>query len=547
MQTVTQVVRQSRLTVRLPRTVSTTRLQSLLGLVQQAESRPSQIQQSERPVGSPTFLQQMDRCHLPYVQMLALAMASNRTFQCYRTSPRHYSGMAMIGLSQADQAHQHYKMHMTTASKRTEVRLLDVQSSSAAKLFSVNSGTNEYASNGGAEIPGPSSSTFPARTWNIAGVSTVDRYTTKGDYIESGNASVKIVSTGSYSGGYNVLSGPLTPSTTYTVSMSVKLETGSLTSFGVLYTSDGSNVTATCQDNVTVSTSAWTKVNCTFETPASGINADNTVAFGQLGPGAYTYYIDNLSVTQGGTINGGGSAGPNVQIGSGTGGNSTTLFTLDKSASAPVGANNDALLGSMYYDTTIGKVQCYESEGWGACGASPDTFVTLSPEFPNAVQNGTATGTMTTDFCSNTLNINNGTSGQANVCATNDTYNFYRWQASSSTTQTKSIYVTYKLPASFKQFASGTTSLLGRTDNANAAVTYQIYKNTATGLVACGSAVSVSSGVQATWQKATASGSADPATCGFTAGNDLVIRINMAGRTATNAYVSNLGFTFSNQ
>ena len=425
--------------------------------------------------------------------------------------------------------------------------LLDVQSSSASKLFSVNTGTNEYASNGGAEIPGPSSTTFPDRTWNIAGVSTVDRYTTKGDYIETGNASVRISSSGAYSGGYNVLSGPLAPSTTYTVSMSVKLETGSLTSFGVLYTSDGSNVTATCQDNITVSTSEWTKVNCTFETPASGINADNTVAFGQLGPGAYTYYIDNLSVTEGGTINGGGTAGPNVQIGSGTGGNSTTLFTLDKSASAPVGANSDALLGSMYYDTTIGKVQCYESEGWGACGASPDTFVTLSPEFPNAVQNGTATGTMTTDFCSNTLNINNGTSGQANVCATNDTYNFYRWQASSSTTQTKSIYVTYKLPASFKQFASGTTSLLGRTDNANAAVTYQIYKNTATGLVACGSAVSVSSGVQSTWQKATASGSADPATCGFTAGNDLVIRINMAGRTATNAYVSNLGFTFSNQ
>ncbi len=427
--------------------------------------------------------------------------------------------------------------------------LLDVQSSSTAKLFSVNSGTIEYASNGGAETPGASSSTFNTDHWGIAGVSTIERYTTKGAYVESGNASVKVSSGEPYSGGYNRLTVPLAPSKTYTVSLSVKLQSGTFTNFGVLYAYDGSNIGAICQDNVTVSTTAWTKVNCTFETPASGITDDNTVAFGQLGAGAYTYYIDNMSVTEGGTINGGGTAGPSVQIGSGgTNGNSTTLFTLDKAGSAPVGANNEALLGSMYYDTTLGKVQCFESEGWGACGASPDTFVTLSPEYSNAVMHGSGTGTMTSDLCSDALNINDGSSSQPTICGTNETNNFYKWTSPSATTQTRSVFVTYQLPSNFKAFANGSTNVMARTDSTNATVDYQVYRNNPTsGLTACGSTVPVSTGVKTTWQKAATTGTADPSTCNFAAGDSIVMRINLTSSNNANAYVGNLNFTFNNQ
>ena len=237
---------------------------------------------------------------------------------------------------------------------------------------------------------------------------------------------------------------------------------------------------------------------------------------------------------------------PNVQIGSGSGSGTPTLLTLDKAGSAPTIINEDAMLGSMYYDTTLGKVQCYEASGWGSCGSSPDTFVTLSPEYTNTVTNGAGIGTMTTDLCSDTLNINDGSSGQPTICGTNETYNFYNWMSSQGSAQTKSIYVTYKLPSTFKAFAAGSTSLMGRTDSANSSVAYQIYRNRSTGLTACGSAVSVSTGPQSTWQTAAAGGSADPSACSFTAGDSIVIKINLTSASNANAYIANLGFTFSN-
>ncbi len=238
---------------------------------------------------------------------------------------------------------------------------------------------------------------------------------------------------------------------------------------------------------------------------------------------------------------------PNVQIGNGVADGAPTLFTVDKATSAPM-VTDESLLGSMYYDTTLGKLQCYEADGWGSCSSSPDTFVTLSPEYTNAVTNGNGVGGMTTDLCSDSLNINDGTSSQPNICSTNETYNFYNWTSAQSTAQNKSLYVTYKLPSTFKEFASGSTSLMGRTDHANAIVTYQVYRNNnSTGLTACGLPVSVSTGAQSNWQSAVATGTADPSTCGFEAGDSIVIRVNFTASNNANAYASNLGFTFSNE
>lgn len=237
---------------------------------------------------------------------------------------------------------------------------------------------------------------------------------------------------------------------------------------------------------------------------------------------------------------------PNVQIGDGISSGAPTLLTVDKAASAPV-VTDEALLGSMYYDTTLGKLQCYEAKGWGSCGSSPDAYITLSPEYTGAVLNGNGTGTMTTDLCSDSLNINDGSSSQPTVCGTNETYNFYNWTSASGSTQTKSIYVTYKLPSTFNEFAAGSTSLMGRTDSSDASVSYQIYRNNnVSGLTACGSSTAVSTGTQTVWQKVNASGSADPSACGFTAGDSLVIKIDMAVANSANAYVTDLGFTYSN-
>lgn len=236
-----------------------------------------------------------------------------------------------------------------------------------------------------------------------------------------------------------------------------------------------------------------------------------------------------------------------VQIGDGAANDEPTLLTVDRSSTTPL-ATGDAVLGSMYYDTTLGKLQCYEADGWGSCSSSPDNFVTLSPEYTNAVTNGTGVGEMSSDICSDALNLNDGTGAQPTICGTNETYNFYKWTTTETSAQTKDIYVTYQLPSSFTGFVEGSTSLVGRTDNAASDVTYRVYKNTSSGLVACGSAIPVSTGAQTTWQKASAAGSADPANCGFAANDSIVFKISLTSEFTlqeTNAYASTLSFAFS--
>ena len=577
--------------------------------------------------------------------------------------------------------------------------LLSVQTSSAAGLLSVNGNVTEYASNAGAETIGSGgATTFPANTWSAINGSTVSRYATAGNYIATGQGSVSVATSATAGSGVkNQLASALTANTTYNVSFTSRLLSGTFTDMNIYYSIDGTAASSVCTTAATSITSIWQKVNCTFKTPASGITTSNTILIRQTTGTARTFYVDNLSVTiaadynfatdgsvtdntnfgtnwtsaGAGTVSvtrntsdgfdasdsananitaGAANAGlrnrlssnplpstlyrvtvyakssnsftdfkvryspnagtnfvdcvdyntqavsttdwtkitcyiktdatalttpyvyfvenasaarsfgvdafnmsistvttPNVQVGGGVNGGPTTLFTLDKGASAPIASDNDALLGSMYYDTTLGKLQCYEADGWGACGSSPDNIITISPEYTNAVLHGTGIGTMTSDICSDTLNINDGSSSQPTICGTNETYNFYKWTSPQSTMQTYGIYVTYQLPATFKSFASGQTSLMGRTDSANATVNYQIYRNSSSGLSACGAAVSVSTGVQTSWQIGTASGGADPSTCSFSGGDSIVFRISVSASQNANAYVGNLNFTFSNR
>lgn len=224
----------------------------------------------------------------------------------------------------------------------------------------------------------------------------------------------------------------------------------------------------------------------------------------------------------------------------------TAPFQLDHSDSAPTADDDSALLGSMYYDTSIGKVQCYEASGWGACGDAPDTFVTVSPEYTNAVMNGNDIGVISSDICSDTLGINNGSNSQPAVCGTNETYNFYGWTTEEDNNQTRSIYLTYQLPDNFKGFVAGSTSVMGRTDSDNSSVSYQIYRDSEAGLVSCGSLMSIASGSQTSWQRGAASGGNDPSVCNFTAGDSILFRINLTTKDNANAYVSNVNFTFSN-
>lgn len=416
--------------------------------------------------------------------------------------------------------------------------ILEVQSSSGSNLLSTNSGSEDYASNGGAENGGSTPQEFTQPSWGSGGALSVERHTEPGNNIATGDASVRINSAATFSGAYNTLTEPLEPNTTYNVSVSARLDASSaaFTDFGVVYTPDGSNNPIICKDNVTITSDRWQKITCSFTTPASGITASNIVATGQLSTAVpHTYYVDNLSVTKQ------DANAPNVQIGGGNKGGDTTLLTLDRSSSAPISGNNDDLLGSLYYDTTLGKIQCYEADGWGSCGASPDNIVSMTPEYSGAVMHGTGVGAMTADFCSDDLNIN------AEICDTDDTFNYYKWTSPQTTTQEYGIYVTYKLPSTFQSFNPGSTALHGLTDDSDSSVSYEVYRSDDGGLTQCGTEVPVSTGTQTNWQTGIASGSADPSTCNFEAGDSLVVKIIVESRNNANAYVGNLDFAFSNQ
>lgn len=237
----------------------------------------------------------------------------------------------------------------------------------------------------------------------------------------------------------------------------------------------------------------------------------------------------------------------NVQVGSGLDDSNTTLLTLDKSAATPL-IVDQSLLGSMYYDTTLGKVQCYEAEGWGDCGDAPDTFISLSPEYANAVKQGSTLGEFNSGICSSDLGINDGTPGQEAICGDAETYNFYSWKSDETTTQTKSIFVTHELPSTFKEFAESATSLTAFTDSADATVSYQFYKKTATGLTPCGTAPTVAStGLQTSWQEVAPATAADPTACDFAPGDSVVIKITFQSKNGASAYASTLRFAFSNK
>jgi hypothetical protein len=78
-------------------------------------------------------------------------------------------------------------------------------------------------------------------------------------------------------------------------------------------------------------------------------------------------------------------------------------------------------------------------------------------------------------------------------------------------------------------------------------VQYSVYRNSGAGLSQCGSTVSVSTGSVSSWQPGPATGAADPSTCGFAGGNSIVFKIDVIASVNANAYVGNLGFTYTNQ
>lgn len=205
-------------------------------------------------------------------------------------------------------------------------------------------------------------------------------------------------------------------------------------------------------------------------------------------------------------------------------------------------------IGSMYYDATTGNIQCYETGGWGACAAAPDNIVSLNPEYAGGIVTGDGLGTLHADFCSNAdaLMVN------AALCTPGHARNFYRWTSPEVTAQTRSIYVTYQLPANFKGFASdNTVRLTARVDNTfDASVTYEMYRSTGSDIVRCAvganatDVIAGGGGVADTWVTYGIDGN-EATGCGFdssSAGHTIIFKINLTASNNASAYVSTLSF-----
>ena len=222
----------------------------------------------------------------------------------------------------------------------------------------------------------------------------------------------------------------------------------------------------------------------------------------------------------------------------------TTPITTDDVQANPA----DTVEGSMYYDDALDKIRCYQKGSWGDCTAAPDAFITITPEYSGAVMNGTDIGTISSDLCSDVLNINDGSNkNQAAICGEDETYNYYKWTSSEKENQTRSIYLTYKLPSNFKEFVPGTTSLTTRTDSDKAGVTYHLYRSRkAENLVACGDATTLADTLNS-WHELKVKDKADPANCDFKPGDSILIRIDMTAKQDASAFVSNIDFIYSSR
>ena len=345
-------------------------------------------------------------------------------------------------------------------------------------------------------------------------------------------------------GVYNNLANGITPAinTQYRVSFYARGDGTNAATIAVNYSRDGGTTLTACQDynTQTAVAATFTLITCYFTTDGTTPTAAQ-LRITQTGATPATFYVDGLNVT----LNNNNAS--NVQIGGGSKGGPTTLLTLDRSSTAPIAANNDAYLGSMYYDTSTGRIQCYEADGWGACGSAPDNIVNLNPEYAGAVLNGGGVGTMTADLCANSgaLSVN------STLCAAGQSLNYYRWTSPQATQQTYSIYVNYQLPSTFKSFASdNTVQLTGRVDNTtNAAVTYQMYVSHAGSITQCGTGETNvittpagGAGSANNWYTYGINGN-ESTGCPASGGDYIIFKINLKANSSANAYVSTLSFT----
>jgi parallel beta-helix repeat protein len=157
---------------------------------------------------------------------------------------------------------------------------------------------------------------------------------------------------------------------------------------------------------------------------------------------------DLLVVTDGGTVGNIGITGtlavanitPTANLTIGTSDTTGSLLILDTKTNA---GDPTGVAGGMYYNSSLGKIRCFEGGVWKNCVATSlgvTTTVTRIPEFEG--------GTIYADGTSNSGTL---TSGYASGLSGAEGYkhNYYQWSTSQATAQDYNIVVQVPIPSDF--------------------------------------------------------------------------------------------------
>ncbi len=218
--------------------------------------------------------------------------------------------------------------------------------------------------------------------------------------------------------------------------------------------------------------------------------------------------------------------------------NSTSAFVVQNSSSTAIftvdTANSKVVIGSVANGVE------FSANGMVLTGTARGTDrVTLSAEYPGLTFQGDGSsniGDLTSDFCSQPLGIN------ASACSTGQATSYYQWATSESTPQDYDLYLKLRYPDRASASSAGGVvdfTVDGyATDSGVDIVNMTVYK----GSTMCGSYnVSPADG----WSTTSIAGLF--ATCDFTAGEEMVIQINMMAGQGNVVRVGDIELTYRTQ
>jgi len=169
--------------------------------------------------------------------------------------------------------------------------------------------------------------------------------------------------------------------------------------------------------------------------------------------------------------------------------------------------------------------------------ARPDRRDKLAPEFAGAVLTGSGTGTMTSDFCSNTVGGLPDTN--TSDCESGQVHNYYNWITAQGTNQTYAVWVRWRVPDNFAAWdTSNSIQIYGRrSDGVNGSVKAFIYDTAGALNNALGTEIA---GTANTWTQTGVAISGGT----WTVGSYATIRIDMVTASGSNAKAGEINLNY---